>query len=456
MKKDYEMKKFSGGFTFFSFLLLLQSCGMNLSSINSQDQASIDVSGSSFLLAMSADLLAPLIARQMSEKIESEETREQTFFSTIGTVTTSSEIDLVKSNNRIAIDSLVTANFDTRVNGRASRSGVAVDWDMSSMVNTTSRMALRIDLDKGAYSPATRTNHNSQLKITAVRAEAGGLFRQTKERKARQKVYQNKNKMQRNIATKVVGQTKEKLDEIAVESIQTDGFQSLVSLSQTFAGMGPYASKYSLSTTEQQIRFALLMDQDDVPQVGEKADLAVRFKDQVMNNLFKEKYGAKTINSQDLRESLGGLLGDAGEQDPAESAEPEVESSITFASENPIHFNAEGGILEITINGDKFGSDGDEFAYPMEIKATYEVRGSSLIRLGELRILPPGFEEGSSTMSRRQKLLIDELDYSFGEIFKPVLIDETTHLKGKLAVAGVLNTKQLVAQDGWFLFSAEF
>jgi hypothetical protein len=449
------MKKFSGGFTFFSVFLLLQSCGMSLSSLNSVEQDSIDVSRSSFLFAMGKDLLAPLVARQMSEQIESEETRDQTFFSTKGSMTINSEIDLVKSNDRIAIDSLVTANFDTRVNGRASRSGVDVDWDMSSLVNTTSRMALRIDIGDGAYSPATRTNHNSHLEITAVRAEASGLFRHAKERKARQKVHQNKNKMRRNIGTKIVVQMKKELDELAAESIQTDGFQSLVSLSQTFAGLDTYASKYSLSTTEQQIRYALLMQQDDAPQVGENADLAVRFKDQVMNAFFKEKYGAKKINSEDLRGSLGGLLGAAGEQDPTESSEPEVESSITFASEKPIHFSAEGGLLHITINGDKFGSDGDEYAYPMEIKATYEVRGSSLVRLGELRILPPGFEEGTSTMSRRQKMLIDELDFSFGELFKPVLIDETTPLKGKLAAAGVLNTKQLLAQDGWFLFSAE-
>jgi hypothetical protein len=191
------------------------------------------------------------------------------------------------------------------------------------------------------------------------------------------------------------------------------------------------------------------------------AELSLRVHESLLNTGSARLFAGKTYTPEQFQEELSSLLGPLApksEPDPKKAKKEEV-LEITFAKNGPIETLFRNGTIAVTVRGEKFRADEDEYA-AMNITAVYKLlqtpKGIEAVREGDLTIVPPGYEPGKTKLSSSQIALRRILQRRFGrDVFKPKLELQEITPTGDMAKLGTLRTSQASAQGGWLAAGLE-
>ena len=163
-----------------------------------------------------------------------------------------------------------------------------------------------------------------------------------------------------------------------------------------------------------------------------------------LNAIVSSELAGKLVSSQQIRSIFDELLRPTKSKAPPPAEEEEL---VKFSQSNPVIFSATKGEFSIVLKIDEFHS-GRIYKLPMDIRANYRVstdKGLSLVKRGDVVILPQNYDPSNPQLSRRQKILIEELQLVFETSFEEVLVPSSEEIEGNPKF--ILSTKALSA-DG--------
>ncbi len=214
---------------------------------------------------------------------------------------------------------------------------------------------------------------------------------------------------------------------------------------------------FRFSTTQQSLTLTALQATpyqlgapDEPPVLKQNHDLAVRVHESMINNLAAALIADRKFTDEDAQQAAIDLLGEI--PDKLRKQEDDLPWSITFARREPMTMLFADGSFQLTLRGSAYTSG--ERSYPaMNITVAYQLKqrdnGATLVRQGDLDILPPGFVEGESTLSAAQVALRRLIGKKLGKVFEPEIVGEGIELKDDWSNAGRLVVSEMIARQGW-------
>jgi hypothetical protein len=210
------------------------------------------------------------------------------------------------------------------------------------------------------------------------------------------------------------------------------------------------------STTDKAMRVEVLqVDQDQLaaptppPAVEGSPLISARLHESAANNFASSVLSGETLNQERIEQMYRDFerpLPDELKRDPEEPA-----WSMTFARNDPVTIELQGGELRVVIRGQSYTS-GDRSFEAMNIAATYKIErtdtGVRLVRQGDLVISPPGHKPGER-LSAGQISLRRLLTRRFGNLFKPEIVTTGLKMEGNFAELGTLTLSQFACENGW-------
>ena len=189
---------------------------------------------------------------------------------------------------------------------------------------------------------------------------------------------------------------------------------------------------------------------DSPPDLKARYDLSLRVHESMPNNLALALLAGQTLDDEGvkkrviaMRGSLPDSLKDDEDQDPW---------TITFAREQPVTVLFADGGFHVTIRGQKYTS-GDRSFRSMNVSANYKMepaeKGIRLKRQGEVRIVPPDFDEKERQLTVAEISLRDILARKFSKIFTEEVVSEGLELPGQWKQAGKLYPQEVISDKGW-------
>jgi len=186
------------------------------------------------------------------------------------------------------------------------------------------------------------------------------------------------------------------------------------------------------------------------PELDGSPSLAVRVHESMINNLAALLLAGRTFTDEDAGKLATQTLGEIPEKlQPGENDQP---WSITFARRQPVTIALADGGFRLTIRGTRYTS-GERSFKAMNITAVYKIKRTdgraTLLRQGDLEILPPRFVPGQSRLSASQVALRRLISKRLGKLFEAEIVGEGLKLPGRWGETGPLTMAQLSSRDGW-------
>lgn len=186
------------------------------------------------------------------------------------------------------------------------------------------------------------------------------------------------------------------------------------------------------------------------PALDAAHDLSLRVHQSLVNNLAAAVLAGRTLDDEGVRKQVIEIRGSL--PDELKEGANEDPWTITFDRLKPITITFNDGGFTITISGQRYTS-GDRSFQAMNVSAAYKMEldgpGMKLTRQGDVRIVPPGFDESKDTLSAQQLALKSILEKKFGRVFKPEIVSEGLELPGNWKKAGKLHPTELAVEGGW-------
>jgi len=187
------------------------------------------------------------------------------------------------------------------------------------------------------------------------------------------------------------------------------------------------------------------------PLTSGPADLVVQVHETMVNNVASSGLGGMILTDEhfDRVEQEPGPLGQFFQQLPTQAeGEP---WALYFAHGQPVLVTFRDGRFTITLHGRAFRRG--QTKYPgMDITAEYRIErtptGYRAVRIGELKIFPPGFEPGQQ-LSVQQQVLKDLLQRRFEKILPPEMTPQPLALPETWTSRGQLELIYWESRDGW-------
>lgn len=189
---------------------------------------------------------------------------------------------------------------------------------------------------------------------------------------------------------------------------------------------------------------------DEPPALQQEHDLDLSVHESMLNNLAASLIADRKFTDEDAKRAAIDLLGEVPEK--LRKQQDDLPWSITFTRREPLTMLFADNGFELTLRGSAYTSG--ERSYPaMNITVAYRLKqrddGVTLVREGDLEILPPGFVEGQSTLSASQVALRRLIARKLGKVFEPEIVGEGIELEGQWSDAGRLVNSELICRGGW-------
>ncbi|MBX7167403.1 MAG: hypothetical protein K1X74_13825 [Pirellulales bacterium] len=189
------------------------------------------------------------------------------------------------------------------------------------------------------------------------------------------------------------------------------------------------------------------------PALRRDADISVRLHETMINNLTQSALAGVRLDEAEMQRLTKEIYGEVPRQ--FASSEGEQPWSITFARRRPITVRFDDDHVTITIRGSRYTS-GETAYQAMNVTTVYRVERTgdqvSLVRQGEIDVLPPDFKPGDK-LSLKETSLRQLLIRRFGKIFEDRYDLAQVPMTGRLADAGELAVLEFSPQDGWMATS---
>lgn len=194
---------------------------------------------------------------------------------------------------------------------------------------------------------------------------------------------------------------------------------------------------------------AQLAAPNDPPAVVERADLAVRIHESMINNAARNTLTGLNMSDSEFRMAVVEVLGRLPERlEPVPGDEP---WSISFDRSRPVEVRFADGGLEIAIRGRRYTS-GDQPHPGMNVSARYKIvhdeSGFRAVREGGVEVVPPGLT-GDQRVGTRHQIIRTLLIRRFEPIFAEEFRLEALELPGKWDQLGAMPVVQFESDNGW-------
>lgn len=299
-------------------------------------------------------------------------------------------------------------------------------------------------------------------------------------RVARRRSAKSKSQAEQIAADRAADKLEVRLDERAGEQLAEANTQYWKNVRQPLASRGLFPRVDVLRTTESHIEVvgmsaALRQLGAPVPPppIEQSQDLVARVHESAINNLAFGLLAGETIKSEEVESKLGeaGVAvppsEDAEEDEEAEDSAPRKGKwSITFADNGPIEVRFRDNGFRITIRGQRFTSQSNEFERerpynsPMVVWADYRIEqtpaGPRAVRVDDIHALPPDIISGKRPrMSTPETALVSMLtrENRMGNVLRKEIGGEPFALPGRWKDAGELVIRELRSSDGWLAAS---
>ena len=299
-------------------------------------------------------------------------------------------------------------------------------------------------------------------------------------RVARRRSAKSKSEAEQIAAAHAAEKLEVRLDERAGEQLAEANTQYWKNVRQPLASRGLFPRVDVLRTTESHIEvigmsagLRQLGAPVSPPPIEQSQDLVARVHESAVNNLAFGLLAGETLKSEEVESKLGeaGVTvppsEDVEEGEDAEEAAPRKGKwSITFAETGPIEVRFRDNGFRITIRGQRFTSQSNEFERerpynsPMVVWADYRIEqtpaGPRAVRVDDIHALPPDIISGKRPrMSTAETALVSMLtrENRMGNVLRKELGAEPFALPGRWEDAGELVIRELRTSDGWLAAS---
>ena len=328
---------------------------------------------------------------------------------------------------------------------------------------------------EGAHATACTESTTICVWSTAPRMRGRIVTRVARRRSAK-----SKSRAEQIAADRAADKLEVRLDERAGEQLADANTQYWKSVRQPLASRGLFPRVDVLRTTESHIEVVgmsaslrQLGAPVPPPPIEQSQDLVARVHESAINNLAFGLLAGQTLKSEEVESKLGeaGVTvppsEDLEEGEEAEDAAPRKGKwSITFADNGPIEVRFRDNGFRITIRGQRFTSQSNEFERerpynsPMVVWADYRIEqtpaGPRAVRVDDIHALPPDIISGKRPrMSTPETALVSMLtrENRMGNVLRKELGAEPFALPGRWKDAGELVIRELRSSDGWLAAS---
>lgn len=400
----------------------------------------------------------PMVAEGMATKVDDQ--REVcdlilgTSISGTGHTTGNVTAALVPSTDRATIDTWFRGHTLSDTVG-ANRSARIFT---KARTNLLARKRLFFTGD-GFASLRTSTEANTNADITGIGSTKGGFMGRIVQRVASKRVAQSKQLSEEISARHAEALFSERFDAQAGERLDKANQNYYAKLKRPLMNAGAFPVRLRSSSSKDELKIVAV--QAEGPQVSAPAeppqpptgvDLGVRLHETMIRNFTQSTLAGKTVNDQQMKQWMIDTFGKLPKQLEEDEAEDRDPWSITFAAPEPVSVQFGDDKFSITIHGSGYTS-GENRYRAMNVTADYHIErdGDDLHvkRDGDLKIYPPGFEQGKDRLSVPQQTLRRLLERRFGKVFTPELELDDIELAGDWKQIGVLHLGNLAARDGW-------
>lgn len=294
-------------------------------------------------------------------------------------------------------------------------------------------------------------------------------------RVARRRSAKSKSEAEQIAAERAAGKLEVRLDEQAGEQLAEANTQYWKNVRQPLASRGLFPRVDVLRTTESHIEvigmsagLRQLGAPVPPPPIEKSQDLVARVHESAINNLAFGLLAGETLKSEEVESKLGEAgvkvppSEDVEEGEDAEDAAPRKGKwSITFADNGPIEVRFRDNGFRITIRGQRFTSQSNEFERerpynsPMVVWADYRIEqtpaGPRAVRVDDIHALPPDIISGKRPhMSTPETALVNMLtrENRMGNVLRKEIGAEPFALPGRWKGAGELVLRELRSSDG--------
>lgn len=342
------------------------------------------------------------------------------------------------------------AMFDTMLSGLVRSRTVGYNGPATIYSNGATAISgrKRIVIDANGFSsyPATAAA-NTNTRVTGI---GGGRIVQ---RVASRRVGEQKPQAERIAADHAADRVRRRMDEQIGEQLSQAHSDYLNKVRNPLVRRREFPALRFSTSDESLLLIGTAANRNQIaastapPEITVKNDLAARIHQSMVNNLCAALLAGRKLTEEELQQSVTDLLGKLPES--LESDPDRDPWSITFARSQPLTVKFDDAEIEITIRGQRYTSGERDFrAMNVTAKYKYEIDGPGikLTRQGDLNIVPPGKPR---PLSGREITLRTLLEKRFGKLFEPEVKYEGLVLPGRWREAGILDLKQITAENGW-------
>ncbi len=373
----------------------------------------------------------------------------------------------------------------TRIVGQATMNGVV----SADLLPATGSVRLEVSLAGTVTSNNTGYNGPVRLRtvgcgdVTATRIvnfdDSGVHMEPTQVQAALRtdiRAIEHKMRLVRNIARKKAAQQKPRADRIALSRMRRQVADNFTQRTDDALAGGPPGRLDNLRSLLQRLSLSEpsrawtstsdWVSVDSVFRTGDQlstvvsppnvdADFGALFQvhESVINNAFSPVLAGRTLKESQLNRLMKAVGRDmSSPQKEGEPTEPSFE--ISFASLQPIVFEARDQKIRIGVRGTKFTQGRRELKRSMEITAIYQVASTEegkliLVRDGEVEVNFPGRKRLTVT----QAGLKPAIQTKFSKVFPETLLDRSMEISQEARIKSlrgrVFETALVDASSGW-------
>lgn len=371
-----------------------------------------------------------------------------------GTARTTGRVstELFPHTERAVLDTVFKGTSASRTRGW--NGPVTIYSDSRTRIHAIKRMVID---ETGLRGLPAVTAARTRTSTRGIGTRHGGLIGNIVRNQASQRVAQNRGRSEAIAARHAEERVNRRIDLESEARLAKGDRRFQENFRQPLLRRQAFPQLFRFRTTQQDLTLTALQASpyqlgapNAPPALQRDHDLALRVHESMINNLAASLIADRKFTDEEAKQAAIDLLGEVPEK--LRKEEDDLPWSITFARREPLTMLFADGGFKLTLRGSAYTSG--ERSYPaMNMTVAYQIQqrddGATLVRQGDLEILPPGFVEGESTLSAAQVALRRLIAKKLGKVFEPEIVGEGIELKGQWSDAGRLVPSEMAASQGW-------